>query len=177
MHLVITALSTLSWKHAAFTMAILGAVILIAGVVILLGRLLLPSDQPQDASLVRSWLAMTLVLALLALSILTLTLDDQSLRSALVGALAANAGAAVAFYFSSKASDQARKDILAATFGVEKVPELAGLTEVQARAILGAIPLALVVDPSSVAGGTVGSQNPKPGTEVRKGSTVGATFK
>ena len=43
-----------------------------------------------------------------------------------MGGLAANAGAAVAFYFASKSSDQARKDILTAAFGTTLVPDLVG---------------------------------------------------
>jgi hypothetical protein len=39
----------------------------------------------------------------------------------------ASAGAAVAFYFATKASDQARSDILNASLGTTTVPDLRGM--------------------------------------------------
>jgi hypothetical protein len=120
---------------------ILGLVIigiLAAGLVVILGRKQLmgdstntphtsstvplpdtPSNVPlstriEPASIIRSWIAIALVLGLLIFCGAAFLVDDTTLRSTLLGGLVASTGAAVAFYFSSKDADQARADILGA---------------------------------------------------------------
>lgn len=76
------------------------------------------------ATLIRSWIAIASVFGLLLFCAVAFAIDDQWLRSTLIGEVVASAGAAVAFYFSSKSSDQARSDILSAAFGTAEVPTL-----------------------------------------------------
>jgi len=91
-------------------------VIVFIGIVVFVARYLL-SQRDSTSSVVRSWLALTLVAGVLVFCGISLGVDDSSMRSTLFGGLIASAGAATAFYFSSKNSDQARKDILDASFG------------------------------------------------------------
>ena len=63
-------------------------------------------DEP-GGSLVRSWIAVGLMIGLLALCAIAFAIGDKTTRSALVGALTASVGAAIAFYFSAKASETA----------------------------------------------------------------------
>jgi hypothetical protein len=69
----------------------------------------------EGETFVRSLLALWLVIGVLALAVLSFAVDDTTLRSTLVGALTASAGGAVAYYFSTKASADARKDFIDAT--------------------------------------------------------------
>jgi hypothetical protein len=66
-------------------------------------------------SFVRSWIAVSLVLGLLVFCAASFMINDARLRSTLFGGLIASAGSAVAYYFSSRAADQARADILTTT--------------------------------------------------------------
>lgn len=75
------------------------------------------ASEPQaagttDEPIVRSWLAIALVLGLLVFCGAAFLIGDTTLRSTLIGGLVASSGAAVAFYFSSKSADKARADIL-----------------------------------------------------------------
>ena len=70
-----------------------------------------PISQPL---LSRSWIAISLVLGLLAFCAAAFLITDTTLRSTLFGGLIASAGAAIAFYFSSSAADKTRADILKA---------------------------------------------------------------
>jgi hypothetical protein len=89
---------------------------LLAGVVIAVVRAKAAPEAGGDASsVVRAWIAISLIMGLLVFCAAVFAIDDSSLRSALFGGLIANVGAAVAYYFSSKAADQARADILQAT--------------------------------------------------------------
>lgn len=119
------------WRSAATTSVtstqayvILGLVvvgILAAGLVVILGRKTVPGDSTgerasiipsEPASLIRSWIAIALVIGLLIFCGAAFLVDNAALRSTLMGGLVASVGAAVAFYFSSKSADQARTDIL-----------------------------------------------------------------
>lgn len=93
--------------------------ILAAGLVVILGRTQVTADSTSDrgsvnepGSIIRSWIAIALVIGLLIFCGAAFLVDDTTLRSTLVGGLVASVGAAVAFYFSSKSADQARADIL-----------------------------------------------------------------
>jgi hypothetical protein len=106
---------------------------------------------------VRSWIAISLVLGLLVFCAASLAIGDSTLRSTLVGALAAAVGAAIAFYFSAHQADQSRQDLLTAAAGTVTVPEITALTLAKASALLAKTSLRLLIDP---------------GTEARRGSTV-----
>ncbi len=151
-------------------MGILAVVVLLVGGVVIGGRSRMDQTQ-SDSSLVRSWIALCLVIGLLVFTAAAMAFEDPTVRSTLIGAVAANAGAAIAFYFASKSSDQARQDILAATFGTEEVPDLTGMTAQEARERLGGSSLFLKVDPGH-SKGTVDQQEPRVHTVVRKGSEV-----
>jgi Putative Ig domain len=87
--------------------------IIAAGVVVVWGRWLLKRGQGGPAaSIIRSWIAISLVIGLLVFCAATLLGNNSSLQSILFGGLIASTGAAVAFYFSSQGADQARADIL-----------------------------------------------------------------
>lgn len=124
-------------------------------------------------TLIRSWIAIALVLGLLLFCAVAFGIDDESLRSTLIGGLVASSGAAVAFYFSSQSSDQARSDILSAAFGTEEVPNLIGVTLGAARTAIASTSLKLRVDPPTAAGDQhVATQSPAAGATVRSGTTV-----
>jgi hypothetical protein len=79
----------------------------------ILGREWVKSGQGGQApSIIRSWIAIPLVIGLLIFCAATLLGNDTSLQSILFGGLIANTGAAIAFYFSSQGADKARADIL-----------------------------------------------------------------
>ncbi|MGN6377484.1 MAG: Ig domain-containing protein [Gaiellales bacterium] len=85
---------------------------LLAGLVILWFRSVQAAAKEPSKSMVRSWIAIALVLGLLVFCATSFVVGDSALRSTLFGGLVASVGAAVAFYFSSKSADQARADIL-----------------------------------------------------------------
>ncbi len=170
------AAATVTWNQGLMLVVILCAAVLLAGLVVMGGRKLL-NQKDSEGSLVRSWLAVTLVIGLLVFCAVSFTVADTSVRSTLIGAVAASAGAAVAYYFSSKASDSTRQDILDAAFGLEEVPDLAGLSVDAATSALGTTGFSLKVDAKSPADGTaVVSQAPTKDTSVRKGSAVTVTL-
>jgi hypothetical protein len=141
------AATTLSWGQSLAIVGIVAGTIVIIGFVVILGRSVGGKDPEQ--STVRSWIALTLVAGLVLFCAVTFAINDPNLRNTVFGGLIASVGAAVAFYFSSKASDQARKDILTATFGTETVPNLDKMTEADATATLGKTSLKLEVSPDS----------------------------
>ena len=104
--------TTLSSTEGTVLLALVLVGSLLAGLVVILGRKLLEQDGGSPQSLVRSWLAVSLVFGLLAFCAAAFWIDDPQLRNTLIGGLVASAGAATAFYFSSKGADQARTDIL-----------------------------------------------------------------
>src|SRR3954469_23253868 len=147
---------------------------------VILGRRLAPHKDPR-AGLVRSWIAISLVLGLLVFCAASLAIGDSALRSTLVGALAAAVGAAIAFYFSAHQADQSRQDLLTAAAGTVTVPEITDLTLAKASALLAKTSLRLLIDPASSAladddRSHVATQDPDPGTEARRGSTVRITL-
>jgi hypothetical protein len=154
------------------------AVLVLAAVLVSTGGLILGARawlSPRDSttSVVRSWLAIALVSGLMLFSVLSLGLADDTLRSTLFGGLIASTGAATAFYFASKNADQARQDILAASFGTTVVPDLRGKSVVDARSEMGAVALELRTDPVDADGGwPITGQQPDAHTEVRRGSVV-----
>jgi hypothetical protein len=113
--------TTLSNSQGLWLFLIVVVGILLAGVVVIVGRNILDkgeSDQP--ASLVRSWIAISLVLGLLAFCAAAFLITDTTLRSTLFGGLIASVGAAIAFYFSSSAADRTRADVLNAAIAISQ---------------------------------------------------------
>jgi PASTA domain len=166
--------STLTFSQLLIVLGIVAGAVIIAGLIVMWSRSLVKGGGGTEQSIVRSWLALTLVIGLVLFCGVALFLSDTNLRSVLIGGLAASTGTAVAFYFSSKASDQARQDILNATFGTETVPDLQKCTRDEAMRRLGQTSLQLVVDPTSSTSqdATVDSQMPLKDSQVRKGSSV-----
>jgi hypothetical protein len=175
--LAATGTSVLPWNQTLTVLGITAITVLLIGLVVIVGRRSAASKD-ADQSIVRSWIALALVAGLLLFCALTFAVNDPDLQNTVFGGLIASVGAAVAFYFSSKSADQARQDILNATFGTETVPDLTGLTEDQATALLGKTSLRLEVSPPSLtaADATVASQQPPKDSVVRKGSSVVITL-
>jgi putative Ig domain-containing protein len=100
----------------AAVLALLGFVIagvLLAGVLVVWAISPAKKWKADPAkSVIRSWIAVALVLGLLVFCGASFMISDAKLRSTLFGGLIASAGSAVAYYFSSRAADQARADIL-----------------------------------------------------------------
>jgi hypothetical protein len=154
-------------------------VILLVGVVLVWARWSATKPgEGAEGSVVRSWLAMSLVAGLLLLSGLVFAVNDSNLRSTLVGALGTAVGAATAFYFSSKSSAQAQQALLSASVGTEVVPDVVGRDEPGASQTLGKTSFKLVTARSSPApaGLKVKEQDPQAGTEALKGATVYVTY-
>jgi hypothetical protein len=115
--------ATLSFWHLLLLLSLLVCAMLIAGSIIIVSRakVTVPqSPQHYGASVIRSWIAIALVMALIVFCATAFVVDDSSLRSTLFGGLIASVGAAVAFYFSSSTSDQARSDVLNAAVTMSK---------------------------------------------------------
>jgi PASTA domain len=183
-----THLSSNDWIIA---LALTVGLILAAGIVVAVSRFYLegrPASAdasahgspagPADKTLIRSWLAISLAGGLLLFCAISFGLDDTTLRSTLIGGLVANAGAAVAFYFASRASDQARHDILAASFPSVVVPNLVGKTEQEVNSIMATTSLHLVAQPPDrdKATATVVSQNPAANQAVPQSSQITVDF-
>lgn len=139
-----------------------------------------PEGDRDSAVFVRSLLALWLVLGLLVFTLLAFWIRDDTLRSTLIGGLTASVGAAVAYYFSSKASDDARKDILAAIPGLQagiEVPDLVGQPLDKALRTLAAHQdLRGRSHPGDApATNTVTGQKPAAGTHVAIGTMVDLT--
>lgn len=135
-------------------------------------------NQP-DRTLVRSWLAISLVGGLLIFCGASFALDDTTLRSTLIGGLVSSAGSAVAFYFSTRAADQARQDVLAAAGGgvPVAVPNLIGLGSDAVNEALKGLPLVAHFSPASPdATSKVTSQQPAANAQTTSGSTITVTF-
>lgn len=179
-----TSVPTLPWDQTLTVVCIVAAAVLLAGFGLLraqavLGARVATSKQTPDASIVRSWIAIILVLTLVLLSAAALGIPDSSLRSTLIGALTASVGSAITHYFSSKSSDQARQDLLDATVGTELVPDLTNRTEAEATTILGKTSFKFEIDPTSPASSPdaqINKQTPPAGTPSRRGSSVTVYF-
>lgn len=169
------------------------AMVIFAGIVVAGGRSLLEgrkgnadpaqggtpadADRSPDMTLIRSWLAITLVAGLLLFCAASFAIDDTTLRSSLLGGLVANSGAGVAFYFASKSADQARRDILDASQFRIVMPSLLGKNLPEIQAILASTPLHLTVPaiaPDPVAQCT--AQHPVANQPIPATSTVMVTF-
>lgn len=123
--MIIGATATLKIGQVFALLGIVVGGMLLAGLVVIFGRSHLSGgsgDSDQPTSLIRSWIAISLVMGLLVFCAAALWLSDSSIRSTMFGGLIASVGAAVAFYFSSQAADKARSDILQATQTLSQGP-------------------------------------------------------
>ncbi len=165
----------------------IASVIILAGLVVLLGRYVL-EVRPQAksdssggttdgaSSLVRSWIAISLVSGLLIFCAEALSLKDTALRSTLFGGLVSSVGAAVAFYFSSKNSDKVRQDMMIATQSAP-VPDLKGKSVPEALKLMSSSPLRLDLDLDDLnTSRKIRDQSIPAGTLLRNGTVVKATL-
>lgn len=109
--------TTISFSHTLLLLGIVVVGMLLAGIVVIVGRARVGDDTTSaesGGSIIRSWIAISLVMGLLVFCAAAFLVEESSLRSTLFGGLIASVSAAVAFYFSSKSADQARSDILKA---------------------------------------------------------------
>lgn len=176
------AAATLSWGQTLLVAGITAVAVLVSGVIVLWARSPTSRKARKEpaASFVRSWIAVGLVIALVLFCAFTFAIDDTALRSTLIGALTASVGAAIAFYFSAKSSEQARQDLLDATVGTaatESVPNLIDKPDDEAKTILGVTTLKFELAQNSPISGTVSNQHPPAGTVAPTGSSVVITLK
>jgi hypothetical protein len=175
------AAGSLSGTQTLGAIGLLAGTIVATGAIIVWARRVTPDKAPgtPDSGVVRSWVAIVLVAGLLIFCAYAFSINDSSLRSTLVGALAASTGTVIAYYFASKSSEQARQDILNATFGTDSVPDLQGKTEAQATDLMSKTSFRLEADPAARPASNadiVTKQYPQaPGTSP-KGSTVTVTY-
>lgn len=199
-----TPSTTLSPVAGWVVVVIIAAVIILAGLVVILGRSMLDpsvlkakamsrnggapltsgdtkSDSGNDsASLIRSWIAISLVSGLLICCAVAFSLSDDTIASTLFGGLVASTGSAIAFYFSSKTADQARQDVITASQSTSQVvvPTLVHMAVADAQVEMSKMPLQLIIaQPAAGAavGLTVVSQTPVAGSNVPSGSQVTIT--
>jgi hypothetical protein len=105
--------------HAVLILWLIVGGVIVAGGVVIVGRLLLKQGQGGTAaSLIRSWIAISLVIGLLMFCAASLLGNNSPLQSTLFGGLIASTGAAIAFYFSSQQANEARADILNAAASI-----------------------------------------------------------
>lgn len=78
------------------------------------GALTSRKKKDADISVVRAWIAVTLIAGLLILTAVTLGGTDANLRNILVGGIVASASTAVAFYFATKANEASNAAVLKA---------------------------------------------------------------
>lgn len=175
---------TVSFHDAAWVGGTLLAVLLVVGLILALAQNARERRRhDQTGSVVRSWLAMSLVLGLLTFCLLAFLVPDTNIRTTLLGGLIASAGAATAFYFSARSGEQARKDLMQAQQNVavttETVPDLKGMTQIEASARLGRTSLKLEIDPAKAPQdqtSKVTDQQPPKDSMMPAGSSIMVSF-
>jgi len=192
--------AVLTWGQTLTALLIMGVVLLAAGAVVIWARQQAGSRAAAKAgttgsatapdsgkgsaafevgaSVVRSWIAISLVIGLLLFCALTFAVPDPTLRSTLIGALTASVGSAMAYYFSTKSAEQARQDLMTTIAGSEVVPDLHGMNAATAATTLGKTSLKLEINPPGFKDptATVLTQNPNRGVSAPKGSSVQVTM-
>ena len=169
----VSAVGTLSWDQTLVAVAIVAVALLLVGAVLIWARSKVPDNTGN--SVVRSWIALALVLGLVLFGAFSFAVNDATLRSTLIGGLTASVGAAVTFYFQSKNN----QDVLDAAVGTETVPDLRGMTEAAAQTALGKTSLKLEPDatkPPQSATSVISDQSPAANTSARKGTSVMAKY-
>jgi hypothetical protein len=113
---------TITFSHTLLLLAFVVGGMILAGILVLVSRTKVGGDSSADSggSVIRSWIAISLVMGLLIFCAAAFLVEETSLRSTLFGGLIASVSAAVAFYFSSKSADQARSDILKAAVAMSQ---------------------------------------------------------
>jgi hypothetical protein len=114
---------SISFSHTLLLLGIVVVGMILAGIVVIVSRAYLSGGTGSDeagGSVIRSWIAISLVMGLLIFCAAAFLVEETSLRSTLFGGLIASVSAAVAFYFSSKSADQARADILKAAVAMSQ---------------------------------------------------------
>ena len=175
--------SAAATAHAPLYLGGMAVLILLIGMLILWIRSTLNkeasgrSSANADKTMIRSWLAVVLVAGLLLFATGSFFIANASLQNLLMGGVIASAGTAVAFYFSSKSSEQTQQNLLNAALGSQIIlPDLTTGTVGDAQKIATALQLALVISPAgSTAAAAVSSTSPPPGSMVRPGTTVNVT--
>jgi len=155
-------------------MIIVAGAAVLAGLVVIRGRTKATQQDPK-ASVVRSWIAITLVIGLVVFCASSFGIVDPNLRSTLIGGFTASVGGAIAYYFSSKSADQARQDIMDTVVGMDDVPQLKGKTVQEAKTALGDTHLKLEVvnlQAPHADGARIVKQDPPADAAARKGSNV-----
>lgn len=94
--------------------ALLGVMVLAFGGLLIYGWPSAKNEKRANNSVVRAWIAVTLIAALLILAGVTLGGTDSNLRNVLIGGIVASASTAVAFYFATKANEAANENVLKA---------------------------------------------------------------
>ncbi|WP_116212944.1 PASTA domain-containing protein [Streptomyces olivoreticuli] len=147
---------TIFWFAIAVSAVALGA------------KIALNALNRSDRGIVRSALALILVTALALLAaVVHFDGADPERQTLLLGAVATLASAVVAFYFSSRSAESARKDLLSAMSGGPQmpVPNLVGMTVAEARSTMSASSLSLSVPQGAPDAGVIATQTP-PAQEV-----------
>jgi hypothetical protein len=121
--MLVSSAVTLTIGQELVLLGIIVLGMLAAGLVVIYGRGQLGGgDTDQAPSLIRSWIAVALVMGLLIFCAAALYLPDATTRSTMFGGLIASVGAAVAFYFSSQGADKARQDVLNTAVALSQGP-------------------------------------------------------
>jgi uncharacterized repeat protein (TIGR01451 family) len=124
--------------------AIIGAAMVLAMVALLLyGLMNKAAGKSEGNSVVRAWIAVSLVAGVLIITAATLGGNDTGLQNVLIGSMVAGSGSAVAFYFATKSAESANAAVLKA----------AGIASAEAKALL----LSKVADPTQIPGATAGN--------------------
>jgi hydroxymethylglutaryl-CoA reductase len=157
----------------------MAVLILLIGMLVLLIRHVLvkkdsvDSQANTDKTIVRSWLAVVLVAGLLLFATGSFFIANANLQNLLMGGVIASAGTAVAFYFSSRSSEQTQQNLLNALGSQITLPDLTAGTVGDAQNIAAALPLTLVISPAgSAPADSVTSTSPPPGSIVRPGTVI-----
>lgn len=161
-----------------FIWAIFWFAIAVSGVA-LGAKITLNALRRSDHGIVRSALALILVTSL-ALLAAVVHFDDANAehQTLLLGAVATLASAVVAFYFSSRSADAARKDLLSAvSVGPQvSVPDLVGMTVSAAKSRMSASNMSLTLPQEVSEAAVIATQNPPPGEVVSPGRTITVTL-
>jgi hypothetical protein len=91
--------STLTFSQLLTVLSIVAGAVIIAGLIVVWSRSVIKGGGGTEQSIVRSWLALTLVIGLVLFCGVALFLSHTNLRSVLIGGLTASTGTAIAFYF------------------------------------------------------------------------------
>jgi hypothetical protein len=118
---------------------------------------------------------MLLVGAVVLLAAASLSLNLADVQKMLVGAVISLSSAAVAYYFSSTAASEARRDLLSATSTKTTTPDLVNKTIEEAQKSIEGTGFSLKVPNNANATGIIDSQSPMPGTPVDRWQVIEVT--